>query len=126
MDSTAPQPHQPTQPTQPTEETPAAAEGSATTDRTRFWSGLCAGLFVPAALLAGLLTLTGERAGRCMTYGQQCGDALPGWLFGWSLALAVVACVVALAATAVRTRQAAFATQLLAEFVALTVILSHT
>ncbi|MFF3034868.1 hypothetical protein ACFVS7_28170 [Streptomyces rubiginosohelvolus] len=81
---------------------------------------------MPAALLAGLLPLTGERAGRCMTYGQQCGDALPGRLFGWSIALAVAACVVALASTAVRTRQGAFAAQLLAEFVALTVILSHT
>ncbi|MFE2296235.1 hypothetical protein [Streptomyces sp. NPDC059452] len=95
-------------------------------DRTRFWSGLSAGLFVPAALLAGLLVLSSERAGRCMTYGQQCGDSLPGRLFGWSLALAALACVVALAATTVRMRQTAFAAQLLAEFVALTVILSHT
>lgn len=117
MNTTAPEP------TPPAEE---ATREPLTPDRTRFRSGLCAGLFVPAALVSGLLTLTGERAGRCMTYGQQCGDQLPGWLFGWSLALAVVACVVALAATAVRVRQVAFATQLLAEFVALTVILSHT
>ncbi|WP_411083709.1 hypothetical protein [Streptomyces sp. cmx-18-6] len=114
MDTTAPQPATP-----PAEEPPAP-------DRTRFWSGLCAGLFVPVALLGGLLTLTGERAGRCMTYGEQCGDQLPGRLFGWSLALAAVACVVALAAPAARVRRVAFATQLLAEFVALTVILSHT
>ncbi|MFJ6612979.1 hypothetical protein ACIQPT_22185 [Streptomyces sp. NPDC091289] len=97
-----------------------------TTDRARFWSGLCAGLFVPAALFAVLLTLSSDRAGRCLTYGDLCGDSLPGWLFGWSLALAVIACVVALTATAVRVRQAAFGTQLLAEFVALTVILSYT
>lgn len=119
MNTTAPQP------THPAEEAPAT-EGAPTTDRTRFWSGLCAGLFVPAVLVAGLLTLSSERAGRCLTYGEQCGDSLPGWLIGWSLALAVVACVVALAATAVRVRQVAFATQLLAEFVALTVVLSHT
>ncbi|MEU0162666.1 hypothetical protein ABZ154_28615 [Streptomyces sp. NPDC006261] len=121
MSTTAPQP------TPPADETSTGASTEAPApDRTRFWSGLCAGLFAPAALVAGLLTLTGERAGRCMTYGQQCGDSLPGWLFGWSLALAVVACAVALAATTVRVRQVAFATQLLAEFVALTVVLSHT
>ncbi|MEV4880652.1 hypothetical protein [Streptomyces cyaneofuscatus] len=121
MNTTAPQPTPPAE--EATTETSTKAPAP---DRTRFRSGLCAGLFVPAALVAGLLTLTGERAGRCMTYGQQCGDSLPGWLFGWSLALAVAACVVALAATAVRVRRVAFATQLLTEFVALTVILSHT
>ncbi|MFG3409498.1 hypothetical protein [Streptomyces sp. NPDC048142] len=119
MNTTAPQP------ASPAEEAPASGETPAA-DRTRFWSGLCAGLFVPAALFAGLLTLSSERAGRCMTYGEQCGDALPGWLFGWSLALAVIACVVTLAAAAVRVRHVAFTAQLLAEFVALTVILSHT
>lgn len=119
MNTTAPQPARPAAKSAAVQESPAA-------DRTRFWSGLCAGLFVPAALFAGLLTLSTERAGRCLTYGERCGDSLPDWLFGWSLALAATACVVALAATAVRGRRAAFAIQLLAEFVALSVILSHT
>ncbi|WP_146063525.1 hypothetical protein [Streptomyces sp. SM11] len=119
MNTTAPQP------ARPAVNSPAVQESPAT-DRTCFRSGLSAGLFVPAALFAGLLALSTERAGCCLTYGDRCGDSLPGWLFGWSLTLAVIACVVALAATAVRVRRAAFAIQLLAEFVALTVILSHT
>ncbi|MEU0146375.1 hypothetical protein ABZ119_10500 [Streptomyces sp. NPDC006288] len=66
------------------------------TDRARFRSVLSALLFVPAALVLGLLTLTSERAGRCLTYGEGCGSSLPGWLFTWSLGLGAVACVVAL------------------------------
>lgn len=95
------------------------------TDRTRFRSVLSALLFVPAALVLGLLTLTSERAGRCLTYGEGCGSSLPGWLFTWSLGLGAVACVVALAASAVRVRRIALVAQLLAEGAALMVILSH-
>ncbi|MFF3690308.1 hypothetical protein [Streptomyces sp. NPDC002187] len=92
---------------------------------SRFWSVLAAVLFVPAAPAAGVLTLASERAGRCMTYGEQCGSSLPGWLFVWGVALGGVACVVALAAPAVRVRRVALIAQLLAECVALMVILSY-
>ncbi|MFC5170386.1 hypothetical protein [Streptomyces mutomycini] len=94
-------------------------------DRTRFRSVLAAILFVPAALVTGVLTLSSERAGRCLTYGEGCGQPLPGWLFTCGLGLAVVACTVALAASTVRVRRNALAAQLLAEVTALVVILSH-
>lgn len=94
-------------------------------DRTRFRSVLAAILFLPAALVTGLLTLSTERAGRCLTYGEGCGEALPGWLFTCGLAVAVVACTVVLAALTVRVRRIAFVAQLLAEATALVVILSH-
>ncbi|MFG2985946.1 hypothetical protein ACGFYQ_32660 [Streptomyces sp. NPDC048258] len=94
-------------------------------DRSRFWSVLSAALFVPAALAAGLLTLSSERASRCVTYGEQCNTGLPGWLFAWGVGLGAVAFVVVLAAPALRVRQTALAAQLLAECTALLVILSH-
>ncbi|MGW6710886.1 hypothetical protein ACWGDE_39205, partial [Streptomyces sp. NPDC054956] len=52
-------------------------------DRSRLWAILSAALFVPAAVLTGILTLASERASRCMTYGEQCTQGMPGWLFGW-------------------------------------------
>jgi hypothetical protein len=94
-------------------------------DRTRFLSVLSAAFFVPAALAVGVLTLASERASRCLTYGEECGSSLPGWLFAWGVGLGGVACVVALAAPAVRVRRVAFIAQLLAECAALVVILSH-
>lgn len=93
-------------------------------DRTRLRASLAAVLFVPAAVLAGVLTLASERASRCVVYGERCGG-LPGPLFGWSVGLGAVALVVAVAAPAVRTRRAAFVLQVLAECTALLVILSH-
>ncbi|MEU8708729.1 hypothetical protein [Streptomyces sp. NPDC048565] len=50
-------------------------------DRTRFRSLLSAFLFAPAALALIMLALTSEHTGRCVTYGEQCGPSLPGWLF---------------------------------------------
>ncbi|KMO94008.1 hypothetical protein [Streptomyces roseus] len=94
-------------------------------DRTRFWSGLSAALFVPAVLAAVILLLSSVRVSGCVTYGVECARGLPGWLFVWGAGVAVVALVVALAAPALRVRQAALAAQLLAECTALLVILSH-
>lgn len=94
-------------------------------DRTRLWATLSAVLFVPALLATGALTLASERASRCLTYGEQCVSALPGWLFTWSAWAGAVAFAVALAAPLVRVRQVALAAQVLAEGTALLVILSH-
>lgn len=94
-------------------------------DRSRIWSGLCAALFIPAVLAAGVLTLASERASRCLTYGEQCASALPGWLFGWGAGLGAAACVVALAAPAARVRRGALAFQVFAEGTSILVILSH-
>ncbi|MEU1483652.1 hypothetical protein [Streptomyces sp. NPDC005752] len=104
---------------------PEPVTGEAT-DRTRFRSILSAVLFLPAALVAGFLTLSSETAGRCLTYGEECGTPLPGWLFTCGLGVGAVACVVVLVAIEVRTRRVAFAAQLLAEVTALVVILSHS
>ncbi len=104
---------------------PPAEATAAGRDRSRFRAVLSAVLFVPAALAAGILTLSSERASRCVTYGEQCAQGLPGWLFVWSAGIGTVAFVVALAASALRVRQAALAVQLLAECTALLVILSY-
>lgn len=101
------------------------AQATAGRDRSRFWSVLCAALFPPAALAAGVLTLASERASRCLTYGEQCAPGLPDWLFKWGVGLGAVACVIALAAPVARVRQVALAAQVLAECAALLVILSH-
>ncbi|MBM7439034.1 hypothetical protein [Streptomyces sp. HB132] len=102
---------------------PVTAEA---TDRTRFRSILSAVLFLPAALVVGVLTLSSETAGRCLTYGEACGSPLPGWLFTCGISLGAVACVVVLVALEARVRRIALAVQLLAEVTALTVILSHS
>lgn len=96
-------------------------------DRSRLWSALCAVLFVPAAAAVGVLTLTSERASRCMTYGgDECSTSgLPAGLFDWGVGLAVAACLTALLAPAVRVRRAALAVQLAAECAALLAILGH-
>lgn len=101
------------------------ARPTAGRDRSRFWSALCAVLFAPAALAAGVLVLSSERAARCLTYGEQCAQGLPGWLFYWGVGLGAAACVTALAAPVARVRQVALTAQVLAEFVALLVILSY-
>ncbi|MEU6404964.1 hypothetical protein [Streptomyces sp. NPDC046985] len=94
-------------------------------DRTRLRSTLAALLFVPAALASGVLILATERGSECLMYGEQCVHGLPAWLFEWSLGIGSLAFVVALAAPAVRARQAALVAQGLAECMALLVILSH-
>ncbi|MCX4852000.1 hypothetical protein [Streptomyces sp. NBC_00893] len=111
--------------------TPATKEIRAT-NRTgfggrssRFWSFLSAIVFVPAALAVGVLTLSSERAGRCLTYGEQCGSSLPVALFVWGVGVGGVACVVAMVAPAVRVRRIALIAQLLAECLALIVIFSY-
>lgn len=45
----------------PTSGVPAAAR-----DRTRTWSALCAGLFLPVVLVAGALAVSTERATHCV------------------------------------------------------------
>ncbi|MFJ6659049.1 hypothetical protein ACIQNG_22245 [Streptomyces sp. NPDC091377] len=115
MDATAPPPPAPAPP----------APVPAGTDRTRLWSAGCALLFAPAALVTWILTLLSERAARCLTYGEGCEPGLPDSAFDGSLGLGVVACAVALAAPAVRVRRVALAVQLLAECMALVVILSR-
>ncbi|MGW7439868.1 hypothetical protein [Streptomyces sp. NPDC054849] len=104
---------------------PPAQAHAAGRDRSRFRAVLSAALFVPSAVVAGLLTLASERASRCVTYGEQCSQGLPGWLFLWSAGIAAVAFVVAMASAALRVRQVALAAQLLAECAALLVILSY-
>ncbi|MFE5535513.1 hypothetical protein [Streptomyces sp. NPDC056492] len=94
-------------------------------DRSRFWSGLSAALFVPAVLASVVLLLSSVRVSGCVTYGIDCARGLPGWLFLLSTGVAFVAFIVALAAPVPRARQAALAAQLLAEGTALLVILSH-
>ncbi|MFE2479135.1 hypothetical protein [Streptomyces sp. NPDC059389] len=104
---------------------PVPAAGGKGKDRSRFWSGLSAALFVPAVLASVMLLLSSVRVSGCVTYGVECTRGLPGWLFLWSTGAAIVAFIVALAAPAARVRQAALATQLLAEGTALLVILSY-
>ncbi|MFG2668561.1 hypothetical protein ACGFY6_30535 [Streptomyces sp. NPDC048387] len=102
------------------------AQSASSKDRTRLWAALAALLFVPAAVVIGILTLASERASRCVTYGEQCAPGLPSWVFEWSIGVGAVALLVALAAPPVRVRQVALAVQVLAEGSALLVILSHT
>ncbi|MFE5208757.1 hypothetical protein [Streptomyces sp. NPDC056600] len=104
--------------------TPSAGP-AARPDRSRSCSVLVAVLFAPAALAAGALTLTSERAARCLTYGEGCSPALPDQLFPWSLGLAATACLVALAAPVAQLRRGALAVQVVAECTALLAILSH-
>ncbi|MFJ3514528.1 MULTISPECIES: hypothetical protein [unclassified Streptomyces] len=101
------------------------AAGAPEKDRTRFLAVLSAALFVPAAVLAGVLTLASYRASRCLTYGEQCSPGLPGWVFWAGAGAAAAGLVVALVASAARVRKVAFAAQVLAECTALLVILSH-
>ncbi|MFF3068937.1 hypothetical protein ACFVSN_02030 [Kitasatospora sp. NPDC057904] len=94
-------------------------------DRTRRRAVLSAILFVPAILAANLLALSSERASLCIAYGEQCGEGLlPAWLIGWGAGLAAVAFLVALVAPAARVRRVALAAQIVAETMALLVILS--
>ncbi|MBV6700314.1 hypothetical protein KV557_24945 [Kitasatospora aureofaciens] len=101
------------------------AQASSGRDRTRLRAVLCAALFVPATLAAVLLTLSSERASYCLTYGEQCDSGLPEWLFGWGAGLGAAALLVTLAAPAARVRKIALAAQIVAEGMALLVILSH-
>ncbi len=94
-------------------------------ERTRLWAALAALLFVPAAVVTGILTLASGHASRCVTYGEQCTPGLPNWVFEWSAGVGAVALLAALVAPAVRMRQAALTVQVLAEGTALLVVLSR-
>ncbi|MFC8505483.1 hypothetical protein ACFU3J_32420 [Streptomyces sp. NPDC057411] len=98
---------------------PASASGRA----VRIWALVSAGLLVPATILAGLLALSADSAGRCVGYGEGCGSN-PGWMYAGSLAVAAVAFVGALVAPRERIRRAALAAQVVAELVFLLMIVT--
>lgn len=108
----------------PASSSPTATDVS-TSDHTRRWANLSGALFIPAVLVIGILTLATDQATTCVMY-NECGPALPGWLFTWSIALTFTAWLVALAAPWVRVRRVAFIAQLLAECTTLVVIVSYT
>ncbi|MEV4425316.1 hypothetical protein ACIGN6_26025 [Streptomyces sp. NPDC053792] len=91
--------------------------------RLRKLSLIWAGLFVPATLLAGLVALTAENAGRCLTYGEGCGST-PGYPYVASLVLAAVAFATAQGAARTPVAKAAFRVQLGAEAVFLTLVMT--
>ncbi|MFI1866150.1 hypothetical protein [Streptomyces jumonjinensis] len=95
------------------------------TGGTRICSALAATLFVPAVLATLFVAFSTDRASRCLTYGEQCGWSLPGWLFWWGAGLGALACAVACVAATARVRRPALAVQLVAECGALAVILSQ-
>lgn len=89
---------------------PTAAE---TTRRLRKWSTVSALLLVPATILAGLLAVSGERSGRCLTYGG-C-DSNPGWLYEGSLWVAGIAWLTVLVVPRRTVRGTAYLIQLAAQ-----------
>ncbi|WP_052499102.1 hypothetical protein [Streptomyces vietnamensis] len=99
--------------------TPPDVEGA----RLRKRSLIGAGLFVPATVLAGIVALTAENAGRCITYGEGCGST-PGYPYVVSLVLAAVAFAIAQGADRATVRRAAVWTQLGAEFVFLLLVMT--
>ena len=67
-----------------------AADPDTAHDRTLRTAAKAGALLLPTALISILLSLTTERAGRCLTYGEQC-SATPGWaIFGALLASAAL------------------------------------
>ncbi|MFE6162899.1 hypothetical protein ACFQ7F_28740 [Streptomyces sp. NPDC056486] len=109
----------------PTSQSTHMAQETGAADRTRLWSVLSAVLFLPAALAVGALAFSSDQAGRCLTYGEQCGSSLPEWLFVLCLGMGGATFLVALVASSVRVRRMALGVQLSAESMALMVILSH-
>ncbi|MFD3530535.1 hypothetical protein [Streptomyces sp. NPDC058664] len=102
--------------------TPPDVEGA----RLRKRALIGAGLLLPATLLAGVLALSTEDAGRCVTYGEGCGGA-PGFLYAASLVIAAAAFVTVLAVGSTSragVRRAALWTQLGAEAVFLLFVLT--
>ncbi|MFC8826892.1 hypothetical protein ACFT9I_16300 [Streptomyces sp. NPDC057137] len=89
---------------------PTAAQA---TRRLRKWATVSALLLVPATILAGILALTGERAGRCLTYGG-C-DSNPGWLYQGSLLVAGIAWVTVLCVPRKTVGGTAYVVQLAAQ-----------
>lgn len=83
------------------------------TRRLRKWAVISALLMVPATILAGILAVTGERAGRCLTYGG-C-DRNPDWLYQGSLLVAGIAWLTVLFVPHYAVRRAAYVIQLAAQ-----------
>ncbi|MFC9588395.1 hypothetical protein [Streptomyces sp. NPDC056944] len=101
----------------------AAVPSAAAGRRLRTMSLILAGLFVPATVLAGIVTLVSENAGRCLAYGEHCSST-PGAAYLVSLAVAAVAFAIALGADRATVRRVAFWTQLGAEFVFLMLVMT--
>ncbi|MFB8081597.1 hypothetical protein [Streptomyces sp. NPDC056013] len=99
--------------------TPADVEGPRLRRRSAVW----AGLFVPAALLAGLLVLGRENAARCLAHGDSC-DGTPGFLYAAVLAIAFAALLTAQGTSRPGLRRAACWTQIGAEGVFLVLLLT--
>ncbi|MEU6929246.1 hypothetical protein [Streptomyces sp. NPDC046385] len=100
-----------------------AAPAPAAGRRVRVWALVSAGLLVPATVLAGILALSSDHAGRCVGYAEECGSN-PGWMYAGSLGLALVALVVALAASREPVRRAALGVQVAAELVFLLMVVT--
>ncbi|MFF8377054.1 hypothetical protein ACF07V_13090 [Streptomyces sp. NPDC015661] len=94
-------------------------EGRRLRKRSLIW----AGLFVPATVLAGIVALTAENAGRCLGYGEGCGST-PGYAYVVSLVPAAVAFGIAQGATRLTVGRTAFRVQLGAEAVFLTLVMT--
>ncbi|MFB7392218.1 hypothetical protein [Streptomyces sp. NPDC056191] len=99
--------------------TPPDVEGPRLRRRSAVW----AGLFVPAALLAGLLVLGRENAARCLTHGDSC-DGTPGFLYAAALAIAFAALVTVQGTSRPGLRRTACRTQIGAEGVFLVLLLT--
>lgn len=91
----------------------AAPTPAQATRRLRKWAIISALLMVPATILAGLLAVTGERAGRCLTYGG-C-DTNPHWLYQGSLLTAAIAWVTVLCVPRKTVGGSAYVLQLAAQ-----------
>lgn len=99
---------------------PTTAE---TTRRLRKWATIWALSLLPATLLAGVLALSAENAGRCIGYGENCGST-PGWLYSGSLLTGGLAWLTVLLVPRDAARRTAFWIQLAAEGVFLTAVVS--
>ncbi|MEU6985435.1 hypothetical protein ABZ946_18690 [Streptomyces sp. NPDC046324] len=106
--------------------TPPEAPTAARRLRTRaLWAGL---LLVPATIVAGLLALSTENAGRCVAYGTSCGST-PGWFYLVTFAITAIAWIHALCtpdgpAEPATSRKAAFWTLVGAESVFLLLVVT--
>ncbi|MFJ8669146.1 hypothetical protein [Streptomyces sp. NPDC093600] len=95
--------------------------------RTRaLWAGL---LLMPATVVAGVLGLMSENAGRCVGYGEGCSDT-PGWVYLTALAVAAAAWIHALCtpdgdSQPAPGRKAAFWTMIGAECVFLLLVVTY-
>ncbi|RSS50952.1 hypothetical protein [Streptomyces sp. WAC01280] len=99
--------------------TPPDVEGERLRKRSLIWVGL----LLPAALVAGFLTLLTEAASTCIAKGTGCGGA-PGYLYVASLVVAGAAFVTVQSTSRADVRRAALWTQLGAEAVFLLFVLT--